>query len=470
MPETAPTIDLLDGAFYAGDPHPTYTWMRENAPVYFDAAHNVWGLASYAAVLGASKDPSTFSNAGGIRPDYGSDPDDDRHGRSRALEAPQAREPRLHPGRVRDREGYIRDKCDAIIDHVCERGECDFVRDVAAPLPMVLIGDMLGVAPEDRDDLLRWSDDMVSAQSGSATEEQFLSAMHAMEEYTEFCTHAVAQRQENPTDDLMSVLVHAEVDGDRLEPLDVLHESLLILVGGDETTRHVISGGMEQLLLHPEQRKLLVDDPAKIPIAVEEMLRWVSPIKNMCRTVTHDTEFMGQQLLEGQKCMLLYESANRDETKFDDPFRFDVQRHPNEHVAFGFGAHFCLGQALARLELRVMFEQLLIRMPDLELAVDPADLPRRPANFISGLESMPVRFTPSAALNRSTCESPNRALIERFWATLYERDFDGVGAFFADDGEYTDMPTPPEDVAADPSRSRRGCGSGSSRSSRSRTP
>jgi cytochrome P450 family 142 subfamily A polypeptide 1 len=265
-----------------------------------------------------------------------------------------------------------------------------------------MIGDMLGVPPEDRDDLLRWSDDLLKAQSGSATEDQFLAAMNAMTEYTTFCTHAVAQRQDNPTDDLMSVLVHGEVDGDRLSPDDILHESLLILIGGDETTRHVISGGMEQLLLNPDQRQLLVDDPTKITTAVEEMLRWVTPIKNMCRTLTHDTEFMGQQLLEGQKCMLLYESANRDETKFDDPFRFDVQRQPNEHVAFGFGAHFCLGQALARLELRVMFEQLLIRMPDIELAVDPADLPRRPANFISGLESMPVRFTPSAALNRST--------------------------------------------------------------------
>jgi cytochrome P450 family 142 subfamily A polypeptide 1 len=159
---------------------------------------------------------------------------------------------------------------------------------------------------------------------------------------------------------------------------------------------------MEQLLLNPDQRKLLIDDPGKLTVAVEEMLRWVSPIKNMCRTVTHDTELLGETLFEGQKCMLLYESANRDETKFDDPFRFDVQRQPNEHVAFGFGAHFCLGQALARLELRVMFEQLLLRVPDLELAVAPEDLPRRPANFISGLESMPVRFTPSAALNRST--------------------------------------------------------------------
>jgi cytochrome P450 family 142 subfamily A polypeptide 1 len=266
---------------------------------------------------------------------------------------------------------------------------------------MILIGDMLGVEPEDRSDLLQWSDDMVSAQSGNASEEQWLKAMQAMDGYSAFCTHAVAQRQAQPTDDLMSVLVHAEVDGDRLTPDEVLHESLLILIGGDETTRHVISGGMEQLLLHPEQRQLLVDDPSKITTAVEEMLRWVTPIKNMCRTVTHDTEFMGRQLLEGQKCMLLYESANRDETKFADPFRFDVERQPNEHVAFGFGAHFCLGQALARLELRVMFEQLLVRIPDLELTVDPGDLPRRPANFISGLEAMPVRFTPSAPLNRS---------------------------------------------------------------------
>ena len=311
---------------------------------------------------------------------------------------------------------------------------------------MILIGDMLGVAPEDRDDLLRWSDDMVSAQSGSATDEQYVQAMNAMTEYTGFCTHAIAQRQETPTDDLMSVLVHAEVDGDRLGPDDVLHESLLILVGGDETTRHVISGGMEQLLLHPEQRALLQDDPTKIPVAVEEMLRWVSPIKNMCRTVTHDTEFMGQPLVQGQKCMLLYESANRDEKKFDEPHRFDVERTPNEHVAFGFGAHFCLGQALARLELTVMFEQLLTRLPDLELAGDPSTFPRRRANFISGLESMP-RPVHSGRAARSEPGVNNRDLIAQFWTDLYARDWDKVATYFGNDSEYTDMPTPPEDVA-----------------------
>jgi cytochrome P450 family 142 subfamily A polypeptide 1 len=242
---------------------------------------------------------------------------------------------------------------------------------------------------------------MVSSQSGSATEAQYAAAMNAMIEYNTFCDHAIAQRRDNPTDDLMSVLVHAEVDGDRLPPDAVLHESLLILVGGDETTRHVISGGMEQLMLHPDQRQLLLDGPERITIAVEEMLRWVSPIKNMCRTLTRDTEFRGQPMREGQKVMLLFEAANFDEARFPGADRFDLQRDPNEHLAFGFGTHFCLGQALARLELKVMFEQLLARLPDLEPTTDPSTLPRRRANFITGLETMPVRFTPSAPLLRS---------------------------------------------------------------------
>jgi cytochrome P450 family 142 subfamily A polypeptide 1 len=398
---TRDDIDLLDGSFYVDNPREKYAWMRANAPVYFDAANGVWAIATYAAILAAEKDPATFSNAGGIRPDTGPIPmmidmDDPEHWKRRKLVNKG-----FTPRRVRDSQQEIRDVCDAILDQVCERGECDFVTDIASPLPMILIGDMLGVAPADRDDLLRWSDDMVGALSGKATEAQAMKAMDAMGGYTAFCTHAVAERQAQPTDDLMSVLVHAEVDGDRLSPHDVLHESLLILIGGDETTRHVISGGMEQLLVHPEQWKLLVNDPGKLTVAIEEMLRWVTPIKNMCRTVTHDTEFLGEHLTAGQKCMLMFESANFDEAKFSEPDRFDVERQPNEHVAFGFGTHYCLGQALARLELKVMFERLVARMPDLELAADPTGLPRRRANFISGLESMPVTFSPSRPLARS---------------------------------------------------------------------
>jgi len=388
---TRDDIDLLDGSFYVDDPREKYEWMRAHAPVYFDARNGVWGIASYAALLAAEKDAATFSNAGGIRPDTGPIPmmidmDDPEHWKRRKLVNKG-----FTPRRVRDSEQEIRDVCDAIIDQVCERGECDFVTEIAAPLPMILIGDMLGVAPEDRGDLLQWSDDMVSAQSGNATEAQWMKAMDAMAGYTAFCTHAVAERQKQPTDDLMSLLVHAEVDGDRLAPDEVLHESLLILVGGDETTRHVISGGMRQLLLHPEQRDALAADPSRIPTAVEEMLRWVTPIQNMSRTATRDAVLRGEAIRKGDKLLLLYPSANRDATVFDEPDRFDVRRTPNDHVAFGgYGAHFCLGASLARLELRVMFEEIVRRLPRLLLASDSE--PRlRPSNFITGIEEMPVR-------------------------------------------------------------------------------
>jgi cytochrome P450 family 142 subfamily A polypeptide 1 len=238
---------------------------------------------------------------------------------------------------------------------------------------------------------------MLSALSGAP--DAMEKATTVFIEYDAWCRQAIADRRAQPTDDLMSVLVHADVDGDKLTDDEIIHESLLILIGGDETTRHVITGGMYQLLLHPEQKQALVDDPSAIPVAVEEMLRWVSPIKNMARTVTEDVELRGQKLEAGQKLVLLYPSANRDERVFPAPFRFDAARQPNDHVAFGFGTHFCLGNSLARLELRVMFEQLLTRLPDIELA-DTAEPRLRASNFISGYEEMPVRFTPTSALSR----------------------------------------------------------------------
>jgi cytochrome P450 family 142 subfamily A polypeptide 1 len=390
---THPDIAIVDGRFYGNDPDPLYAWMRANAPVYWDEAGQVWGIARYHDLKAVSKDPATFSNAGGIRPDYGPlpmmiDMDDPEHWQRRKLVNRG-----LTPRRVRDSEPAIRRAATEILDAVCEQGSCDFVYDVAAHLPLIMIGDMLGVAPEDRDDLLRWSDAMVSAQSGSATEEQMLEAATAFGEYDAYARRVIAQRRAEPTDDLMSVLVHAEVDGDRLADDEIVHESLLILVGGDETTRHVLSEGTLQLLRNPEQFQLLAERTDEVmPTAVEEMLRWVTPLKNMARLVTRDVELRGQQLREGQKLLLLYASANRDEEVFEDPHRFDVTRNPNEHVAFGFGAHYCLGNSLARLEIKVMMEEVLRRLPDLELA---GDVEMRNANFVVGPEVMPVRFTPT---------------------------------------------------------------------------
>ena len=392
-------IDLMSGTFFGREPHDAFAWMRANAPVYYDEPNDLWAAASYAAVKQASVDTESFSNAGGIRPQFPPLPmmidfDAPEHVRRRRLVSEG-----FTPKRVRALEDKLRSVCDSLIDQVCADGHCDFVRDIAAPLPIIMIGDMLGVAPEDRADLLRWSDDMLKGQ-GAPDPSLLENAATAFVEYSAYIHPVFDERRASQnTDDLVGVLCHAAIDGDSLDDDSLVHETLLILIGGDETTRHVISGGVEELLAHPEQVARLSADPAGLmPGAVEEMLRWVSPIKNMARTATHDVELAGARIRAGQEVLLLYPSANRDEAVFENADTFDIARQPNPHIAFGFGAHFCLGNQLARLELRVMVERVLARMPGLRLAVERADLPRRPANFISGLEAMPVEFTPSAPL------------------------------------------------------------------------
>jgi cytochrome P450 family 142 subfamily A polypeptide 1 len=265
------------------------------------------------------------------------------------------------------------------------------VWDIAAPLPLLLIADMLGFPPESYQDLLEWSDDMMRGTTVNDPEAA-LKASHAGMAFREFQLGVIADRRSKPpADDLVSILCYAEIDGQRLDDESIVQESLLILIGGDETSRHVITDGMLALLEHPDQQAKFRDD---IETSVEELLRWVSPIKNMSRTVTNDIEVGGQQLRAGDQLMLFYPSANRDTEVFERPDELDVTRTPNPHLAFGFGPHFCLGASLARLELRVMFDELLQRLPDIELAGDP--LPRRASNFISGPEAMPVRFTPAA--------------------------------------------------------------------------
>jgi cytochrome P450 family 142 subfamily A polypeptide 1 len=373
--------------------------MRANQPVFRDR-NGLAGATTYQAVIDAERNPELFSNTGGIRPDtpgmpYMIDMDDPAHLLRRKL---------VNSGftrkRVTEKEPSIGRLCDALIDAVCERGECDFVRDIAAPLPMALIGDMLGVLPEDRGMLLKWSDDLVTGLSShidpAGMEAQ--AVMNAFAAYTEFTMSIIAKRRAEPTDDLFSILVNAEVEGQRMSDDEIVMETLLILIGGDETTRHTLSGGTEQLVRHRDQWDALVADRSLLPGAIEEMLRWTSPVKNMCRMLTADTEFHGTSLRAGEKIMLLFESANFDESVFENPDQFDIRRDPNSHVAFGFGTHFCLGNQLARLELRLMTDRVLDRLPDLRLAADDGVLPLRPANFVSGLESMPMVFTPSSPL------------------------------------------------------------------------
>ena len=386
-----PEIHLLDGAFYAGDPHQAFSWMRRHDPVHFDERGGVWGVALHEDVTEISRRPDLYCSSGSSRPDAPPLPsminlDDPLHLRRRGLVNRG-----LTPRRVADHEPAIRALCRELIEAAAARGRCDFVAEIAAPLPMALIGDLLGVEPADRGMLQRWSDDLIAATSLSAPPEAAERAMRAFTEYSEYNRRVVAERRARPRDDLMSVLVHAEIEGERLSDDDLLQEGLLILVGGNETTRHVITGGCEALLRHPDARRKLVDDPAKVPSAVEEMLRWVTPIQNMNRTATRDVVLRGRRIRKGEKVLLLYPSANRDERVFERPFDFDIERDPNPHVAFGFGAHFCLGASLARLELRVLFEELRPRLSDMHLVSD-APLRVTPSNFIHGFPSMEVEF------------------------------------------------------------------------------
>jgi cholest-4-en-3-one 26-monooxygenase len=392
---TKPDVDFTDGTFYAdGGAREAFSWMRANQPVFRDR-NGLAAATTYQAVLDAERNPEMFSNTGGIRPDtagmpYMIDMDDPSHLlRRKLVNAGFTRK------RVMDKVPSIGTLCDTLIDSVCERGECDFVRDIAAPLPMAVIGDMLGVLPEDRELLLKWSDDLVTGLSSHIDELTAQGMVEAFAGYTAFTMDIIAKRRAEPTEDLFSILVNSEVEGQRMSDDEIVMETLLILIGGDETTRHTLSGGTEQLLRHRDQWDALVADPRGLPSAIEEMLRWTSPVKNMCRTLMADTTFHGTDMREGEKIMLMFESANFDESVFENADEFHIDRNPNSHMAFGFGSHFCLGNQLARLELSMMTTRVLERLPDLRLA-DGADVPLRPANFVSGPEAMPVVFTPTA--------------------------------------------------------------------------
>jgi cytochrome P450 family 142 subfamily A polypeptide 1 len=381
-------MDLVSGDFWGRNPHEELAWLRANDPVHLDEANGVWGITRYADVKAVSKDPKTFSSAGGIRPETGPIPmmidmDDPAHLARRKLVNKG-----FTPQRVRDLQPRIEAIVDRLLDRLEGQPGCDLVWDIAAWLPLVLIGDALGFEEDDHPTLLQWSDDLMRGLGSSdpalleRTTEAFLG-------YQAYIAKVVADRRQQAHDDLISILVHAEVDGHSLSDDDLLHETLLLLIGGDETSRHVMTGGAYQLLADRSNWEALRADRSLLPGAVEEMLRWVTPIKNMCRTATRDVELHGKVIREGQKVMLLYPSANRDEDVFEEPFRFDIGRSPNEHVAFGFGPHFCLGASLARLELTVLFDRLLDRLPDLRLA-GPDEPAHRAANFVSGYETLPV--------------------------------------------------------------------------------
>jgi cytochrome P450 len=382
--------------------------LHWTAPVYRRDGRRLfpgfWSVVKYDDVIAVSRDTTTFISGKGI--EMFTDPEDPppaaglgqqmivtdppRHVRLRRLVNKG-----FTPRAVAAFEPHVRQIATEILDQVAPRGECDFVTDVAAILPLAVICDMMGVARDDWPLMFRLTNMVLGAgdpeyQPEGATGEQTAAEGHRR--MFEYFARLVAERRRERKDDLVSVLEDAEIDGDKLTDEEILYFCFLLIVAGNETTRNAISGGLLALFDHPEQRARLQHSPDLLPIAVEEILRWVSPVMHMARTATRDTEIRGTAVKAGERVLLWYPSANRDEDVFPDADTFDVGRTPNEHLAFGIGEHFCLGAGFARLEIRVMFEELLRRLPDIEPA-GPAE--RLRSTFIGGIKHLPVRYAPA---------------------------------------------------------------------------
>jgi cholest-4-en-3-one 26-monooxygenase len=395
-------VELHDPDVYVrGVPHDALRLLRAEAPIHFHpepGGPGFWVVSKYEDVVTVGKDPARFSShRGGTNiQDYPPENlstiqllmlnmDPPQHNKFRRLVS-QGFTPRM----VGKLEARIHDVARTIIDKIADRGECDFVRTVAAELPLQVITELLGIPVEDRGKVFDWSNRLIGFDDPEF-QTSLEDGTQAAFEMWNYANEVAESRKGKSGDDLVSVLVNAEVDGIGLTEMEFDAFFLLLSVAGNETTRNLISGGLIALLEHPEQRARLLADPSLVSSAVEEMLRWVTPVMYFRRTATRDTELRGTPIKENQKVCVYYNSANRDEDVFPDGDRFDVGRTPNEHLAFGVGQHFCLGTSLARLEIKAMFEELLRRLPDIELA---GPVRRLRSNFINGYKQIPVRFTP----------------------------------------------------------------------------
>jgi cytochrome P450 len=391
-------IDLYDlGVFADGPPYDLFAQMREHAPVHRNpasaGADGFWSLTAYEDIVAVNKDWERFSSArrgsflveGGIVPrefepllfNMMDPPNHDRHrGILQKVFTAKA---------VQEREGDVRAVINRLIDAVIEQGECDFVRDLAVELPLTVTANMLGVPYEDRARLFDWTNQL--ADTGVSAEQKLAT----IGEIGAYLVEFIARLREQPSDDLLSRLIHAELDGERLNDAELMAHFIQLMNGGNETTRNAFAGGMLALIEHPLERVKLLDEPDLIDRAVEEILRWHTPIMHQARTATCDLEIHGVQIAENDKVVMWYPSANRDRAQNDDPDRFDVARARPKHMSFGAGRHFCLGNQLARLELKACFEETLRRLPDVELA---GPVVKKPNDSFHWMVAMPVRFTP----------------------------------------------------------------------------
>jgi len=403
-------VDLNNFDLFIHGPYAAWKVLRAQAPVHWNPKDDsgYWSITRYQDALSVYRNPHTFSSERGIALNYGltdeesmaqqagfgqmlivTDPP--RHTRMRQIVNKRFTRAALAP-----HEPHVRAITAEILDAVATRGECDFVVDVAAKLPTAVICEMLGIPKADWEMMFTVANMSIGTHdpeyqiAGDAYE----TGRQAQLNCFNYFVNVISERRKNPGNDLVSALVHGEIDGQKLTDMEILFNCFLLIIGGQETTRNATSGGMLALIENPAQRERLTRDRSLLPTAVEEVLRYTSPITHIMRTATQDIEMHGQQIKAGDRVVIWNASANRDEAQFPEPDRFDITRSPNEHVALGHGEHFCLGANLARLELRVMLDEVLNRLPDLEPG---GQVQRLYSNFVAGIKHMPVRFAPSRA-------------------------------------------------------------------------
>jgi len=416
LPASVDDIHFDDPMFWSLPPDQregAFALLRREQPMSFHKEFEVppeiplpqgpgyWSVTRHADVLTASRRSDLFCSGKGIQiPDlppalsefFGSmiAMDDPRHARLRSIVSRG-----FTPRALGHLQGDVERRARKLIDDVIDQGQCDFVTKIAAPLPLGIICDMMGI-PESQTQFVFEQTNIIlglgDPEYVTPGTNPLVAALTSGQALTDLMKEIAAERRRSPKDDLTSQLLNAEIDGETLTDQELSSFFVLLVAAGNETTRNAISHGMKALSDHPDQRRRWAADfEAIAPTAVEEIVRWASPVIHFRRTATQDTELGGQKLREGEKVVLWYNSANRDEAVFDEPYRFDVTRRPNEHVGFGGpGAHHCLGANLARREMTVVFRQLLSRLPDLEISGAPEMLQ---SNFIHGIKRMPCTFT-----------------------------------------------------------------------------